>query len=247
MSFSDDIKKFNRMYKMPVNITPTLDVGVPLLKRLKDFKSIVGKELNEIDDIIEMAVSMEEEPNHFDNPKRKLLVMVNLADLLGDIQVYCASEMAKFGLPQDEVLSVIMRSNFSKMGADGKPEYDDEGKLKKGPNYRKPEPEIEAVLALKLRAAEGHKVADALLAADRERKVEFERQRGMSKNFSSAYGSGPAIGAAAADPLARTLEEFQAIVNQGSVSGSGGGGAGYASDVDRPAVQSLSHDESLDL
>lgn len=69
-----------------------------------------------------------------------------LADLLGDIQVYCASEMAKFGLPLDDVLETIMRSNFSKLGEDGNPIYDERGKVLKGPNYWKPEPAIKELL-----------------------------------------------------------------------------------------------------
>lgn len=55
--------------------------------------------------------------------------------------------MAKFGIPLDETLEIIMQSNFSKMGADGKPIYDERGKLQKGPNYWKPEPRIAAMLA----------------------------------------------------------------------------------------------------
>jgi predicted HAD superfamily Cof-like phosphohydrolase len=70
-----------------------------------------------------------------------------LADLLGDIQVYCASEMAKFGLPLDQVLAIIMQSNFSKLGADGLPIYDERGKVMKGPGYWKPEPKIQAMLS----------------------------------------------------------------------------------------------------
>lgn len=55
--------------------------------------------------------------------------------------------MAKFGIPLDETLEIIMQSNFSKMGADGKPIDDERGKLQKGPNYWKPEPRIAAMLA----------------------------------------------------------------------------------------------------
>jgi hypothetical protein len=62
--------------------------------------------------------------------------------MLGDIQVYCASEMRKFGIPQAETLRTIMESNFSKLGADGKPIYDDRGKVCKGPLYWKPEPAL---------------------------------------------------------------------------------------------------------
>lgn len=140
-AFSDDIEKFNGIYKLPVSATPTLDVGVPVTERLKAFKSILAEELNEIDEIIDAA----------DKQTPAIEVLTMLADLLGDIQVYCASEMAKFGLPLDDVLAIIMQSNFSKLGADGKPIYDERGKVQKGPNYWKPEPKIQACLQTKIR------------------------------------------------------------------------------------------------
>jgi hypothetical protein len=58
--------------------------------------------------------------------------------------------MAKFGLPLDETLAIIMQSNFSKMGADGNPIYDEQGKLQKGPLYYKPEPKLRAMLETRL-------------------------------------------------------------------------------------------------
>jgi predicted HAD superfamily Cof-like phosphohydrolase len=138
-TFSEDIKRFNAMYGLPVNEKPKLDIGVPAAERLRAFKSILGEELDEIDEIVAAVES--------GAPSLEVLTM--LADLLGDIQVYCASEMRKFGLPQDEVLAVIMQSNFSKLGADGKPIYDERGKVQKGPGYWKPEPKISALLAEK--------------------------------------------------------------------------------------------------
>ena len=135
-SFSEDIKKFNGMYKLPVNAKPTLDVGVPLIERLQAFKSILSEELNEIDEIVDAAQTQ----------AQPLEILTMLADLLGDIQVYCASEMAKFGLPLDQVLGIIMQSNLSKLGADGQPIYDERGKVQKGPNYWKPEPAILTLL-----------------------------------------------------------------------------------------------------
>lgn len=140
-AFSNDIEKFNGIYQLPVSATPTLEVGVPVAERLKAFKHILAEELDEIDEIIEAAQS--------GAPAIDVLTM--LADLLGDIQVYCASEMAKFGLPLDEVLAIIMQSNFSKLGADGKPIYDERGKVQKGPNYWKPEPRIQACLQAKMK------------------------------------------------------------------------------------------------
>lgn len=138
--FSDDIAKFNGIYKLPVSPVPTLDVGLPVVERLKAFKDILKEECDEIDDIV-AATERGDDP---------LAILTMLADLLGDIQVYCASEMAKFGLPLDAVLAVIMQSNFSKLGADGKPIYDERGKVLKGPNYWKPEPKIQALLESKM-------------------------------------------------------------------------------------------------
>ena len=134
--FSKDISTFNGIYKLPVNAEPTLEVGVPAAERMAAFKDILMEEVHEIDEIIEAQKSGAD----------PVQVLTMLADLLGDIQVYCASEMAKFGLPLDQVLSIIMQSNFSKLGAEGLPIYDERGKVMKGPNYWKPEPKIEALL-----------------------------------------------------------------------------------------------------
>ena len=51
-------------------------------------------------------------------------VLADMSDWLGDIVVYCASEARRWGLPLSDVLNVIMESNFSKLGADGKPSED---------------------------------------------------------------------------------------------------------------------------
>jgi len=70
------------------------------------------------------------------------------ADLLGDVIVYCRSEALKYGLPLEAVLDIIMDSNESKLGADGKPIYDANGKFLKGPGYWKPDPKIKSLLEL---------------------------------------------------------------------------------------------------
>lgn len=144
--FSDDIKKFNGIYKLPVALQPTLDaVGDPIA-RLQAFKNILSEELDEIDEVIKLV----ELARTVDAPsgvvQANLAALTALTDLLGDIQVYCASEMAKFGLPLDETLAIIMQSNFSKLGADGLPIYDERGKVQKGPHYWKPEPKLSEML-----------------------------------------------------------------------------------------------------
>ena len=139
--FSEDIAKFNAMYKLPAPTSPTLNaVGDPVA-RLKAFKNILAEELEEIEAVIK---TVELAANHHMGTDNSALT--ELADLLGDIQVYCASEMAKFGLSNDKVLEIIMQSNLSKLGADGNPIYDERGKVQKGPNYWKPEPKLSEMI-----------------------------------------------------------------------------------------------------
>jgi NTP pyrophosphatase (non-canonical NTP hydrolase) len=123
-----DVTRMNAMYKMP-----EVD-GAGAKERLKQFKSILEEECKEIDDIVTI------------NPFMKLTVKTALADLLGDIIVYCASEAKRWNIPIDRVLNIIMQSNFSKLDSNGMPIYDERMKLMKGPNYWKPEPKIAELL-----------------------------------------------------------------------------------------------------
>ena len=50
------------------------------------------------------------------------------------------------GIVLDDVLEIIMESNFSKLGEDGKPIIDERGKILKGPNFQPPEPDLEKYL-----------------------------------------------------------------------------------------------------
>ena len=122
------------MYKLPANEQPTLPANVQ--DRLLKFKATLLDEVHEIDEIVELANS----------GASSLDVAVAIADLLGDIMVYCRSEALKYGLPLEEVLDIIMDSNESKLGANGEPIYDANGKFLKGPNYWKPEAKIKALL-----------------------------------------------------------------------------------------------------
>ncbi len=73
--------------------------------------------------------------------------LVEVADALGDILYILCGTLLKHGLEHkiDEVFREIQRSNMSKLGADGKPIYREDGKVMKGPNYFKPD--IASILA----------------------------------------------------------------------------------------------------
>lgn len=133
-TFAERIAAMNAMYKLPAHDAPTLPADVT--ERLVKFKATLLDEVHEIDEIVALATTGASRAD----------VAVAIADVLGDIMVYCRSEALKYGLPLEEVLDVIMDSNESKLGADGKPIYDANGKFLKGPNYWKPEPRIKALL-----------------------------------------------------------------------------------------------------
>lgn len=73
-------------------------------------------------------------------------ILVSLADWFADMNVYNDSEAMKYGIPSDAVFKLVMISNFTKLGEDGLPIKNAEGKFEKGPNYKKPEPFIQALL-----------------------------------------------------------------------------------------------------
>lgn len=66
--------------------------------------------------------------------------MVEVADALGDMLYILCGTILEHGMQYkiDEVFQEIQRSNMSKLGADGKPIYREDGKVLKGPNYFKP-------------------------------------------------------------------------------------------------------------
>jgi predicted HAD superfamily Cof-like phosphohydrolase len=140
-SFATRIAAMNAMYKLPAHGRPTLPADVA--ERLVKFKATLMDEVHEIDEIVKHAQDGGDPAD----------ALVAIADLLGDIIVYCRSEALKYGLPLEDVLDVIMDSNESKLGTDGKPIYDANGKFLKGPHYWKPEPKIKALLEARMKAA----------------------------------------------------------------------------------------------
>ncbi|MFD0761353.1 nucleoside triphosphate pyrophosphohydrolase family protein [Lutibacter aestuarii] len=66
--------------------------------------------------------------------------LVEVADALGDMLYILCGTILEHGMQHkiEEVFNEIQRSNMSKLGADGKPIYREDGKVMKGPNYFKP-------------------------------------------------------------------------------------------------------------
>ena len=64
--------------------------------------------------------------------------ITEVADALTDILYVTYGAGHAFGINLDKCFQEVQNSNMSKLGSDGKPIYNDKGKVMKGPNYFKP-------------------------------------------------------------------------------------------------------------
>ena len=142
--FDAKIRAFNKLYKLPCPPIPTMpdSTRAAAIMRMERFMSVLREELDEGKQII----------NFIDSGAGRDALLTDIADWLGDIIVYCASELAKYGLTTEDVLGIIMASNMSKLGEDGKPIYDERGKVLKGPGYWQPEPMIQRMIRARIRS-----------------------------------------------------------------------------------------------
>ena len=65
--------------------------------------------------------------------------LLEVADALTDILYVTYGAGHAFGINLDKCFDEVQNSNMSKLGADGKPIYNESGKVMKGPDYFKPD------------------------------------------------------------------------------------------------------------
>ena len=115
------------------------------LNAVKDFHDTFGLNYNDsptVDmekKIIELRFNlMKEENDEYIEAANKDIVEV--ADALGDMLYILCGTIIEHGMSDiiEDVFDEIQKSNMSKLGADGKPIYREDGKVMKGPNYFKP-------------------------------------------------------------------------------------------------------------
>ena len=111
--------------------------------KVKTFMNTYGQDVKEKAEfpenkIVQLRIDLiEEELNEFKEAiKNKDIVEV--ADALTDILYVTYGAGHSFGVNLDECFDEVQRSNMSKLGEDGKPIYNDSGKVMKGPNYFAP-------------------------------------------------------------------------------------------------------------
>ena len=112
-------------------------------KHVKNFMETYGQEVKVIADfpneqIVKLRVDLikEELSELIDAIKDNDIVEV--ADALTDILYVTYGAGHSFGIDLDACFEEVQKSNMSKIGEDGKPIYNEIGKVMKGPNYFKP-------------------------------------------------------------------------------------------------------------
>ena len=111
--------------------------------KVKAFMSTYGHDVKEKAEfpenkIVRLRIDLIEEELNELKEAIKNKDIVEVADALTDILYVTYGAGHSFGVNLDECFDEVQRSNMSKLGEDGKPIYNDSGKVMKGPNYFAP-------------------------------------------------------------------------------------------------------------
>ena len=114
------------------------------LKKVREFHEIflhpvADKPTTTVNEVLRYKLMSEENLEYLEAATNKDLV--GIADALGDqLYILCGTILAH-GMQNliVDVFNEIHNSNMTKLGADGKPVYREDGKITKGPFYKKPE------------------------------------------------------------------------------------------------------------
>ena len=111
-------------------------VGLFMSTFRQEVKKKSGFSSNKINDL--RINLIEEELNEFKDAMSKK-DLKEVADALTDILYVTYGAGHAFGINLDDCFEEVQKSNMSKLGNDGKPIYNENGKVMKGPNYFKPD------------------------------------------------------------------------------------------------------------
>jgi len=116
MSNFEDVKTFMKTFGQMVRTKPQ----IPDNKTMQLRFDLIKEELEELEQAM----------------KEKNLK--EIADALTDILYVTYGAGYAYGINLDKCFKEVQRANMSKLGKDGKPIFNENGKVMKGPNYIKP-------------------------------------------------------------------------------------------------------------
>ena len=113
-------------------------------EKVKEFMDIFGQEIKNKaefpnEKIIDLRKKLIEEEFQELKDAIKDNDIVEVADALTDILVVTYGAGVAFGIDLDKCFEEVHRSNMSKLSQEGKPIYNEFGKVMKGPNYSPPD------------------------------------------------------------------------------------------------------------
>ena len=117
MTNFEKVRLFMKTFGQEVKIKPSLSTDKINNLRI----SLINEELEELKKAIE-------DKN-----------IIEVADALTDILYVAYGAGHAFGINLDKCFDEVQKSNMSKLGDDGKPIYNENGKVMKGPKYFKPD------------------------------------------------------------------------------------------------------------
>lgn len=118
MTVADDVSDFHFVFGLDERSFPTMFYTSSKVAQLR--VDMIQEEVNEL----------QEATNQRD--------LVEVADALADIVYLCYGAALVYGITLDEVLKEVHRSNMTKLD-NGRPVYNERGKVVKGPNYEPPD------------------------------------------------------------------------------------------------------------
>jgi len=116
MSNFEDVKTFMKTFGQIIRTRPQFPDDKTTQLRF----DLIKEELNELE------VAM------------KTKNLKEIADALTDILYVTYGAGYAYGINLDKCFKEVQRANMSKLGKDGKPIYNEKGKVMKGPNYLEP-------------------------------------------------------------------------------------------------------------
>ena len=116
MSNFEDVKIFMETFGQMVKTKPQF----PDEKTMQLRYDLIKEELNEL----EQAMKSKD--------------LKEIADALTDILYVTYGAGFAYGIDLDKCFKEVQRANMSKLGKDGKPIFNEKGKVMKGPNYSEP-------------------------------------------------------------------------------------------------------------
>ena len=117
MTNFEKVGLFMKTFNQEVKVSPSLSTDKINSLRI----SLINEELEEL----KQAISVEN--------------LTEVADALTDILYVTYGAGHAFGIDLDKCFDEVQNSNMSKLGKDGKPIFNEFGKVMKGPNYFKPD------------------------------------------------------------------------------------------------------------